>query len=382
MNVLYITHYTGLEGGASLSLLYLMEEMQKKNVNVYLLVPYKNEDFFLSLRLKGIKVIMYRYDWWMKNKKNVGFFEYIKIFVLNYIAAYKAAKRVKQLDINIIHTNSSTINIGALINKFTGIPHVWHIREFGKEDYDLDFLYGKKYSMKFMDKYSSRIIAISKAIHDKYKVYFRDKLTIIYNGISKNYVNKKQVKQHKAITNILLAGSIMPGKGQLEAIMAVRKLVCDGYDNLHLHLAGLVNDLGYDKNLKVIVNENSLSGNIHFMEYQNDLKSLRQAADIELVCSRSEAFGRVTIEAMLSMNPVIGANTGGTKELIIDGYNGLLYKSGDYIDLAEKIKYLIDNNDKIGIMGENAFSFALENFTAERNAEEIYKIYSELHCEQ
>lgn len=46
---------------------------------------------------------------------------------------------------------------------------------------------------------------------------------------------------------------------------------------------------------------------------------MRKKIDVELVCSRSEAFGRVTIESMMSSNPVIGANTGGTKELIIEG---------------------------------------------------------------
>ena len=58
--------------------------------------------------------------------------------------------------------------------------------------------------------------------------------------------------------------------------------------------------------------------------------------------------------------------------------NGLLYKSNEYIDLAEKIKYFIDNKEKMCIMGKNAYNYALNNFTAERNAEELYNIYCKL----
>jgi glycosyltransferase involved in cell wall biosynthesis len=355
-----------------------MEEMKKKGANVYLMVPYRDKSFLLPFRMKGIKVILYKYSWWMKEKGNVKLSKYFTTFFGNYITAFRVAKRIKEFNIDIIHTNSSVSNIGGLISKLTGIPHVWHIREFGKEDYNLDFLYGEKYAMKFMDKYSSQIIAISNAIYEKYKDYFGNKLIVVYNGISKNYINTKQGGVEKDPINLLLAGSIMPGKGQLDAVMAVKHIIDSGYTNIHLNIAGSIKNKEYYDKIKKVVDENKLHKNIDFVGYQDDLKALRQAANIELVCSKSEAFGRVTVEAMLSENPVIGADSGGTKELIINGYNGLLYKSNDYIDLAEKIKYFIDNKEKMCIMGKNAYNYALNNFTAERNAEELYNIYCKL----
>lgn len=382
MNILYISHYSSLEGGSNLSLLYLMEEMKKRGANVYLLVPYRDKSFLLPFRMKGIKVILYKYKWWMKEKRNVKLSKYFTTFFVNYITAYRVAKRIEKFNIDIIHTNSSVSYIGGLISKFTGIPHVWHIREFGKEDHNLDFLYGKKYAMKFMDKYSSRIIAISNAIYEKYKDYFGDKLTVVYNGISKNYINKKREGAEKDKISLLMASSIMPGKGQLDAVMAVNHLVNSGYGNLHLYIAGPIKNKEYYDEIEKVINENGLHQNIDFVGYQDDLKALRQITDIELVCSKSEAFGRVTVEAMLSENPVIGSDSGGTKELIINGYNGLLYKNTDYLDLAEKIKYFIDNKEKIIVMGKNAYDYALNNFTAERNAEELYSIYCKLLSEK
>lgn len=100
--------------------------------------------------------------------------------------------------------------------------------------------------------------------------------------------------------------------------------------------------------------------------------------DVELVCSKSEAFGRVTIEAMMSMNPVIASNTGANTELIKEDYNGLLYNYGNYVDLANKIEVLIQNPDLLEKYGKNGYKFALENFTAEINAKNIEMVYKEL----
>lgn len=382
MNVLYISHCNGLEGGASFSLLYLMKEMKKKGVNVYLLVPEKKRHLTYIYRLNGIKVIGFHYDRWIKeNRKQLIGKKYIDL-VKSHWRAKKISDKIKKLNIDIIHTNSSVVNIGGLINKYTSIPHVWHIREFGEEDYNLYYYYGKKYSINFMNKNSSKIITVSKALYKKYESSLREKMTVIYNGISNEYINPKKnflsdLRSSKKI-NISISGTIHPGKGQEEAILAVNELIKQGYINLHLYIAAQSSDKDYEEKLKGIVKKCKIESNIHFVGYKSDLKELRQMSCLELVCSRKEAFGRVTIEAMLSMNPVIGANAGGTKELIINGFNGILYKSGDYKDLANKIVYFLKKPEKIEYMGKNGFEYALKNFTSEKNADQIYRIYSEI----
>ena len=55
-----------------------------------------------------------------------------------------------------------------------------------------------------------------------------------------------------------------------------------------------------------------------------------------------EALGRVTLEAMLAVNMVIGTYTGGTLELIGENQErGYLYKQGNYRDLAKVMKELM-----------------------------------------
>ena len=52
-----------------------------------------------------------------------------------------------------------------------------------------------------------------------------------------------------------------------------------------------------------------------------------------------EQFGLVIIEAFSCGTPVIGPDTGSPAELIIEGYNGLHFRTGSVPDLRQKIQY-------------------------------------------
>ena len=73
------------------------------------------------------------------------------------------------------------------------------------------------------------------------------------------------------------------------------------------------------------------------------LKELYQTCDVFVAPSRYESFGLVYVEAMAYGKPVIGCNVGGVPEVIKDGITGLLARSGDQDDLAEKILKLLLN---------------------------------------
>ncbi len=100
--------------------------------------------------------------------------------------------------------------------------------------------------------------------------------------------------------------------------------------------------------------------------YRDELYESMFHADASLVCSRCEAFGRVTIEAMKLGRPVIGSNSGGTPELIDDHRTGLLYEPGNASDLTEKIRWMVDRPQDRLLMGANAARYARERFTLER----------------
>lgn len=296
------------------------------------------------------------------------------IILENFLMAVKLSFICKKLKIDIIHSNSTVINIGGIVSKLTKIKHIWHIREFAEEDHNLKFVLNRKKSLDFMNKYSIKIIAISKAIINKYKYDFSDeKVKLIYNGVEivkdcKKYTDNINI-------NILLAGAIKKNKGQMQAVLAINDLIKDGYKNIILNLAGNEED-GYGDVLRKFIKENGIQDNVIFLGFRDDLSKIRSKMDIELICSKKEAFGRVTVEAMMCGNPIIGANTGATKELIKNEFNGLLYQEGNIEDLKNKIKILIKNPKDREIMGYNGRKMAVEKFTAEKNCNEIIKLYN------
>lgn len=97
---------------------------------------------------------------------------------------------------------------------------------------------------------------------------------------------------------------------------------------------------------------------VEFVGFVSDMKTLRENCDVELVCSKKEAFGRVTIEAMLSSNPVIASNAGANPELVRDGENGFLYTYNVADDLAKNMEKFIGNVELLKKMGEKACNMA------------------------
>jgi glycosyltransferase involved in cell wall biosynthesis len=92
-------------------------------------------------------------------------------------------------------------------------------------------------------------------------------------------------------------------------------------------------------------------------------------ATVALVCSRDEAFGRVTVEAMKRGRPVVGAAAGGTGRLIEDGVTGRLYPPGDPAALAAVVGELLGDDATRARIARAGWAWAAETFTSERQAD-------------
>ena len=117
---------------------------------------------------------------------------------------------------------------------------------------------------------------------------------------------------------------------------------------------------------------------VKFVGYAENPFPFLQRADVVLMCSRYEAFGRVTVEAMKMGKPVVGARSGGTVKLIREGFNGLFYTPGANRELAEKIRYLHEHPDIAWQMGENGRQWAITYFTQAQYGKEVIAILQRL----
>jgi glycosyltransferase involved in cell wall biosynthesis len=285
--------------------------------------------------------------------------------------------RIRRLKCDIVYTNTITVCVGAFAAGLLQLPHICHIREFGYEDHGLVFNFGQDFSLWLMDKLSSIFIANSKAVAQKYERYLSpSKLKVVYQSVG---MLEDELKEGGTFPlcfgeNIrcVMLGSLSEGKGQADAIRAVAELVGRGM-KVDLFLVGNSNR-SYRKYCYDLVTEKRIEKYVKFMNYLDNPAPLIRSADVLLMCSRCEAFGRVTVEAMKLGKPVIGARSGGTAELIRSGFNGFLYTSGDYRDLAEKILSLYEDKNLAQQMGRNAQKWAKEKFNDNLYGKEILEI--------
>lgn len=293
----------------------------------------------------------------------------IRLLKEYFLDVPQIAKKIKEEKIDIIYSNTGSIMFGYWLAKRLNISHAWHIREMGEEDQNAKMLFGKHSFISSLNA-SQYIVAISNTVLNKYLPYIDDKSKIHmhYNDISIN--NSKYCKHSKHDPfNILIVGSIIEGKGHEQVIRAL-KMVKESGREILLHVAGK-NSGQYFEEMKDLVRQLDLSDNVIFLGHVADMKSLKEQMDIQVVASRCEAFGRITVEAMLCGLPVIGANTGCTKELLFEmGKYGVIYEWNNSTDLATKIEYAFDNYQEMCKIATNAYNFAL-SFTKGSTANDI-----------
>ncbi len=121
--------------------------------------------------------------------------------------------------------------------------------------------------------------------------------------------------------------------------------------------------------------------NIKFLGYKSGEELKYEITNSMAVILPSEWYEnnpRSCLEAFALGKPVIGTKIGGIPELIKSGVTGLLFKAGDYLELRERIKYLLRNKEQIKKLGTNARKFVEENFSSSKHYKELINIYDSL----
>jgi glycosyltransferase involved in cell wall biosynthesis len=96
---------------------------------------------------------------------------------------------------------------------------------------------------------------------------------------------------------------------------------------------------------------------------------------VSVVCSRFESFSYTVTEAMALGCPIVAARVAAIPEVVRDGINGLLHRSGDAGDLAEKILTLLRNPGQAAALGRRAGEDAERSFHPDSVAKKLLMLY-------
>lgn len=298
-----------------------------------------------------------------------------KYFTINSLKkkSFDAIKKIVEAEKpDIIHTNTGVVQEGYLVAKTLNIPHVWHLREYQDSDFMFSFYPSKEVVYKqFSESYT---ISITRDIQCHFNLVQNPKACTIYNGIlSENSAIDKVSKKNY----FLSASQLGSAKCIDETITAFSKF-WQSHKDYMLYIAGKG---ALEVKLKSLANSyGDVSKNILFLGFRTDVSSLMAEARALIVASRNEGFGRMTAEAAFNKCIVIGRNTAGTKE-ILDYIGGCPY-DGTIDDLVAKMNEVVDMEDEeYFAIAEKAQRKALEAYTIESNAKNIYNLYCNILSE-
>lgn len=378
LKILYVAHERKL-GGATLSLLTLIDAMKAKGHTVFVIVPTGKCPLALELKKREIPFVPVFFAWiqmpsyWNKLTKLC----FRCLYLLESLQVSYICRIVRNKGIDLVHSNSSVTDFGARLAEKLHCKHIWHIREFGDADYDFEYLKGKEITWQWMNAHTDKFVFISKCLCDYFKRYADpNKSQVIYNGISEDYIIHRDYQNKEKIV-FLISGNLVRGKGQMLVLQAANELKKKNY-KFEVWIAGSSSSMSdsklYERELRSYIDEN-LQGIAIMLGRISDMKDLRKQADVEIVASNKEAFGRVTVEAMLGGMPVIASAAGANPELIEDGVDGLLFQNGNYKCLAEKMEVFLDNQIHIEKMGRQALAKASKEFLSDTNLEKMEQLY-------
>ncbi|HTX87219.1 MAG TPA: glycosyltransferase family 4 protein [Candidatus Nanoarchaeia archaeon] len=88
-----------------------------------------------------------------------------------------------------------------------------------------------------------------------------------------------------------------------------------------------------------------------------------------------EGFGQVYLEANLAGKPVVAGDSGGVRDAVINGINGLLVNSENTIEIAQAVISLAQDPESRRSLGEAGKRRVVENFSAKKMAEKFYQLF-------
>lgn len=303
-------------------------------------------------------------------------------------AGWKLALLMKKSRVDIIHANSIRAGIMAgLFGWYHRLPVVWHIRDMPPEGFIGNLI------KRLGGSTAKALICISESVLQSMDhPSVAGQCRLVHNGVELKSFHKEererindrirselQTPQEARVLAII--GQIAPWKRQEDAIEAFAGLIHEER-NVVLWIVGEAKfrpeNERYLERLKEMVKAFDLEDKVIFTGFREDVLEICCAADLLLLCSDHEPFGRVIIEAMSQGVPVVGTRGGGVPEIIEHGMSGFMYEIGNTDELALYIRQVLDDQVIWSLFSQNGQERAREMFSIKQTSHKVQQIYKEL----
>lgn len=382
MKTILFIHQSAELYGSDKTLFFLVKALPKHEINPIVVLPEEGPLTTL-LREANIEVIISPII-----KLSRSIFKPLNLVKLPFqifLSLKKLNNKLIYRKIDLVHSNTLAVLLGAFYSKWKKIDHIWHVHEIIERPRLVNMLY-----RSLVNFLSSNVVFNSKAsllslVSNNKKLGIKSK--IIYNGIEmpdKSYsfeeINNFRVNELKLPSDALvigIVGRISRWKGQQLLLEAFEKLQKEN-ERLYLLIIGSPpsGQDHYLSNLSAEILTKGLGHKVHIYPFTQEIWKYWLSIDIAVVPSTEpEPFGMVAIEAMLVGKPVVAAGHGGLLEIIEHKRTGLLFDPNNVDDLFASLKLLMDDEVLRNSLGANGKKSVLEQFTINNYIQNFVDIY-------
>lgn len=167
------------------------------------------------------------------------------------------------------------------------------------------------------------------------------KLTVIYNGIDiERFIKIRRTQKGPNVIGII--ANLNRRVKRVDIFLRAAACICKKRKDVSFVIIG---NGELKTELKTLASNLGIRDNVDFAGTAYDIEKYLNGIHIGVNSSETEGFSNVVLEYLASGIPVVAANSGGNKEIVVDNENGYLFKVNDYRDLAGKILLLLNNNN-------------------------------------
>lgn len=235
---------------------------------------------------------------------------------------------------------------------------------------------------KILFRYGHKATAVSESVRQNLIEYYgvseKDAITI-HNGVVAHSADPMIVESIRAQHSLdgtylkaLLIGRLEEQKGHTYLIEALKYLNDEEKQRLRIFLAG---DGHLEIDLKAQMKKYGVEKNFIFLGHTDRVPEYLEICDFVVLPSLWEGMPLSVLEAYSAGKAVLATNIPGTREVMLDGVTGYMVSVKDPQALAQGLKNILSQPEKLTLMGKNARECWQESYSFDQTIEAYYQLY-------
>jgi glycosyltransferase involved in cell wall biosynthesis len=358
-SILVVSNHGAVVGGGELSLLDLLRGLDRDRWAPVLAVP---EDGEVATRARELDLPVHVIPLPPLRRPGPG----------TVRSARALARLARAADAALIHANGTrAMAYAAAAGRLAARPTIWHVR-IAESDGLVD---------RALCAAATAVIATSRAVARRF-AWAGAKVRLVPNGVDlKRFAPRPPSAALRASLGVPPSAPVALSIGRHVPEKGYRHLV-DAALLVERARAGvrwvLVGDGELRHELEAQARRLGLAGAMHFAGWRDDVADVLALADVFVLPSESEGFGRVLVEAMAMARPVVATAVGGVPDIVLASQTGLLVPPADPAALAGAVQALLDDPARAARLGAAGRARAESTFGLGAHVDGVERVYDEV----